>query len=199
GTSGFTHAGSLGDAVAVGPTGYVLGRALNGTVTVTKWPFRLSRPEWQDTWQNSASISVMALGPSGQVYFSGGFTGPISFGGPVVTPRDGSSVFLAALSSSGGHVFTRDIDRGPPRSLASNGRVIAMSRLISPRGPRLRIFDAQGQDILGESGQTGFGGSGNTGSVAVGPSDRVYWNFAEAWPSASSPAYPYLIALDPGV
>jgi hypothetical protein len=40
---------------------------------------------------------------------------------------------------------------------------------------------------------------GDAGSVAVDPSNGVYWNLSEAWPSADAPAYPYLISLDPGV
>jgi hypothetical protein len=53
--------------------------------------------------------------------------------------------------------------------------------------------------IRGENGRTGFGSSGDAGSVAVDASNLVYWNFSEAWPSADAPAYPYLISLDPGV
>jgi hypothetical protein len=53
--------------------------------------------------------------------------------------------------------------------------------------------------IRGEEGDTGFGRAGDAGGVAVASSGRVYWNFADAWPTAESPAYPYLISLVPGV
>jgi hypothetical protein len=57
-----------------------------------------------------------------------------------------------------------------------------------------------------DDGELGCGSRWSIGStpwlpigVAVGPSDRVYWNFGEARPTSSSPIYPYLISLEPGV
>jgi hypothetical protein len=109
------------------------------------------------------------------------------------------NVCVAALSATGAHLFTRDIHQASVRSIASNGTVTAISALAGTRAPRLVALDPTGLEIRGENGQTPFGSAGDAGSVAVDPSGRVYWNFAEAWPSADAPAYPYLISLDPGI
>jgi hypothetical protein len=202
GTSSTIHAGPMGDAIAIGKLGFVIGSAINGTVVVTKWAFGQGLPEWQRTWHNSAQISAMAIAPSGKVYFGGTFSAPISFGGPTLEPQQGEgpgNAYVAALTATGDHAFTRNVHQSAVRGIASNGTVTAISALTGPRQPRLVTLDASGNDIVAQYGETTFGSWGNTGSTAVGPSGRVYWNFADAWPSPNAPAYPYLISLDPGV
>jgi hypothetical protein len=199
GTESTTATGPMADVVAIGPGGYALGSAINGTVAVSKWTFGRGTPDWTRSWQNSAHIDAIALTPGGGVGFAGTFSGPASFGGPTITPIAPGGVFVAALSASGDHVFTRSLASIAVRGLGANGPVIAVSTLRLPGVPELINLDSQGQTIFNEEGRTGFGSDGDAGTVAVGPSGRVYWNFAEAWPRGSAQLYPYLIALDPGV
>jgi hypothetical protein len=196
GTESTTHAGPMGDAVAIGPTGFVIGSAINGTVVVTKWGFGpVQGPEWQRVWQNGARITAMALAPNGNVYFTGPFFGPISFGGPTIQPNhhvDFDDTYLAALSPTGDHLYSRNLVQRAVYSVASTGGTTAVST-----DNRAMVFDSGGQEIRGESGQDPLRGSGTPGQIAVG-SGRVYWNF-EVSPISGSPAYPYLMAFQPGV
>ncbi|HEY6177558.1 MAG TPA: hypothetical protein VIX73_24040, partial [Kofleriaceae bacterium] len=143
-------------------------------------------------------IDALAVTPSGGVAVAGTFSGTISFGGPMLAAQS-PSVFVAALSPAGGLVFSRSFPDVAVRGVASNGSITAVSMLRAPRVPELVSLDSLGQPIRAEEGDTGFGSAGDARTVAVGPSGRVYWNFADAWPTANAPAFPYLISLVPGV
>lgn len=203
GTASTVLTGIPGNAMAIGPAGFVVANAGHGnlTVTVSKWSFGQTAPDWQQTWANHARVVAMALSPSGNVYFGGPFFGPINFGGPTLQPQAGGpgNAFAVALTATGAHLFTTDIHQSDVRSMASNGTITAISAMTGPAGPRLVVLEQTGLEIRSQDGRTGFGSLGNAGSVAVDRSSRVYWNFAEAWPSADAPAYPYLISLDPGM
>lgn len=200
GTVSTSSVGPMGDAVAIGAAGYAIGSAINRTVVVTRWSFGQATPDWQRAWQNStARIEAMAMTPGGGVAFSGTFTGTTSFGGDPIESIGARSVYAAALSPAGDHAFSRSLPDVAVRGIASNGGVTALSLLFAPDRPELVELDAQGQRIFPVEGETGFGEAGDAGAVAVGPSGRVYWNFADAWPDPSSPAYPYLISRIPGV
>jgi len=205
GTESISQTGPMADAVAVSAAGFVLGSAINGTVVVTKWDFGQPGPTWSRSWQNAAQIAVMALSPDGKVYFGGRFSGTVSFGGPDIQASpttDLRTTYVAALSSTGEHMFSTGIGQSSVDGIASNGSVTAVSASSDVLGPRHRTlfnFDARGNRIVGDNEQTAFGDWGAAGATAVGPSGRVFWNFSEPWPFNSSPAYPYLISLQPGV
>jgi hypothetical protein len=196
GTESTTHAGPMGDAVAIGPTGFVIGSASNGTVVVTKWAFGpVQEPEWQRVWQNGAQITGMALAPNGNVYFVGPFFGPISFGGPTIEPNhhvDFDDTYLAALSPTGDHLYSHNLVQRAVYSVASTGSTTAVST-----DDRALVFGSDGQEIFGQFAQNPVRASGTPAQIAVG-SGRVYWNF-EVSPLSGSPAYPYLGAFQIGV
>ena len=202
GTESTVLAGFLGNAIGIGPTGFVLGNASHGnlSVSVTKWTFGQSAPDWQQVWPNHARIQAIALAANGQVYFAGAFFGPINFGGPTLQPATGGAgnAFAVALSATGAHRFTIDIHQSEVRSIASDGSTTAISALAGPLAPRLIALDPLGNEIGGQEVRSVFSGSGDAGSVAVAPAGRIYWNFSEAWPSADAPVYPYLVSLQPG-
>jgi len=179
----------------------VLGLGRHNSGSVAKWTFGRDVPDWRTSWDNSAHIDAITLAPNGNVYFGGTFTGPVSFGGPTLQPQPGGpgNVYVAALSATGTHLFTRDVQQLALRGIASNGTITAISTLVAPRTPRLVALDPTGDVIRGEEGRFPFAGVGDAGAVAMDGSGRVYWNFAEAWPSADAPAYPYLVSLDPGI
>ena len=202
GTESTVLAGFLGNAIGIGPTGFALGNASHGnlSVSVTKWTFGQSVPDWQQVWPNHARIQAMALSANGKVYFGGTFFEPINFGGPTLQPATGGAgnTFVVGLSATGAHVFTNNIHQSEVRSIASSSSSIAISALAGPRAPRLIALDPLGNEIGGQEVRSVFSGPGDAGSVAVAPGGRIYWNFSEAWPSADAPAYPYLVSLQPG-
>lgn len=196
GTESTTHAGPMADAIAIGPTGFVLGSAINGTVVVSRWAFGPTQgPQWQRAWQNGASIAAMALAPNGDVFFTGPFFGPISFGGPIVEPNhhnDFDDTYIAALTPAGDHVFSKNLVQRAVYSIASSGGLTAVSTDY-----RAMVFNADGQEIRGENGRNPVPGAGTPAPIAVG-SGRVYWNF-EVSPVSGSPPYPYLISYRPDI
>lgn len=192
------NGGVLGDAIAIGAAGYAIGSAVDGAIRVERWALGGAAPDWQRAWSGSAHIDALAVTPSGGVAIAGTFTGTIRFDGPTVTALS-PSVFVAALSPAGEPAFARSLPDVAVRGVASSGAITAISMMHAARSPELVILDEQGGVIHGEEGDTGFGRAGDAGAVAVAPSGRVYWNFADAWPTAESPAYPYLISLVPGV
>jgi hypothetical protein len=202
GTESFTYTGAQGDAIAIGPVGFVIGQGRRDIVSVKKWSFDRDMPDWSDRWtSNKALIDAIAIAPSGRVYFGGTFPAPISFGGPILEPQPGDPghVYIEALAATGEHVYTRDLHQLALRSIASGGPITAVSALNAPGGPKLIALDSTGQLILPEDGMFPFAARGDAGTVAVDPTGRVYWNFSEAWPTVSAPAYPFLVSLDPGV
>lgn len=205
GSESTTAAGPMGDVVAVGAGGsYAIGSALNGTIVVTKWAFGEAEPIWQKSWQNPATIDVLAVAPNGNVYFSGDFTGPTSFDGPTLTLRDNQPVntYVAALAADAAPLYSTNIGVSHIVSITSNGRTTVLSGASASSSPRLQglvIFDSQGNRIIGDDGETGFTSANLPGVVAIGPTGRVFWNFAEPWPVNSSPHYPFFISLQPGV
>lgn len=194
GTESITRGGPMGDAVAIGRAGVVIGSAINGTVVVTKWPLGPSAaPEWQRSWQHGARIAAMAIAPDGSIGFGGTFTGSISFGGSVIEPSpDGNNTYAAALTATGDHRFSRRLGQPAVLAIAAGEGVTAVS---TPS--RAMVLDFEGHEIRGEFGQNPVRGAGTAAPIAIG-SGRVYWNFALT-PLPGAPAYPYLIAYEPGV
>jgi len=147
----------------------------------------------------------MAIAPDGNVYFGGGFSGTINFGGldiraaPTTEPVN---TYVAALTSTGDHAFSKYIGQSFIDGIASNGTLTAVSAssdLIGPRRRSLFNLDSEGTRIVGDNERTAFDEWGFAGATAVAPSGRVFWNFSASWPTPISPAYPYLISLQPGV
>ena len=198
GTESTTATGPMGDVIAIGSAGYALGSTFSGSVSVARWSFGHGTPDWQRSWPGAAHIDALAVTPSGGVAFAGTFAGTISFGGPPLSPVAPGDVFVAALSPNGDPAFSRSLPDAGVHGLASNGQVTALSAMLGTTRHDLVLLDSQGQPIIGEEGDTGFGPFGTAGSVAVAPSGRVFWNFGDAWPTATAPAYPYLISLIPG-
>ena len=198
GSASTSRGGPIGDVIAIGAAGYAIGGAVDGAIHVERWSFGQAAPDWQRAWSGSAHIDALAMTPSGGVAVAGTFSGTIGFDGMTLTAPS-SSVFVAALSPAGEPAFARSLSDVAVRGVASSGAITAVSMLRAARAPELVVLDGQGAVIRGEEGDTGFGRAGDAGGVAVASSGRVYWNFADAWPTAASPAYPYLISLVPGV
>jgi len=204
GSESTVHTGPMGDVVAVGAGSFAIGSAINGTMVVTKWAFGEGQPTWQKAWQNPATITAIAVAPGGNVAFSGDFTGPTSFDGPTLTPRDNQPVntYVVGLAADAAPRFSTNLGVSHIVSIAANGGITVLSGASASSSPRLLglvILDSSGQRIIGENGATGFTPANIPGAVAIGPGGRVFWNFAEPWPLTSSPRYPFFISLQPGV
>jgi hypothetical protein len=185
-----------GDVIAIGRGAFAVAIGRHNSVAVTKFSFGQSVPDWRRVWANNAQTDAIAIAANGRVYFGGKFAGPINFGGPTLQPT--GNVYVVGLSSAGDHLYTSGTRQTSMRSMASNGTITAISG--SSGGFRELVnLDQDGLVIFGEEGDTTFGDSGAPGTVVMGASNRVYWNFTFSWPTAAAPAYPYLIAIDPGV
>ena len=194
GTDSTTQTGALGDAMAIGPAGYAIGSAIDGTVSVAKWSFGQDAPDWQRSWQNPAVIDGIALTDSGGVYFGGRFTGPINFDGPTLQPGALGSVYVVGLTSAGAQLYTTDIHQSSLASIASNGSLTVISAGSGRRELVMLLTD--GHVFLPENEtETTFNDFGKAGSIAIDADNRIYWNFTMAWPSATH--YPFLISIDP--
>ena len=197
GTDSTSIAGPLGDTIAIGRAGFATGSVADGIVTISKWSFGQSGPDWQRRWGNPAQIDGMALSAGGQVYFGGQFSGPITFDGPTLQPTGSpGNVYVVGLSSAGTQLFTSDIHQSSLHGIASNGGLTVISAHAFGRR-NVVIVQSDGQIFEPDDVETTFGDAGTAGTIAIDAGNRIYWNFILAWPSTSAPKWPYMISFDP--
>jgi hypothetical protein len=151
-----------------------------------------------------ATLEVMTLGLGGRVVLGGHYDSPITFGGPtlevVYQGEVNVNTYLVGLDrAAGAHVFTNRVNATRLTGAAGNGTrlVVAGERIVTPIFPDLWQYDASGAQVAGAP-YTGFYEEwGYSGRVAVGASNRIYWERSMVWPSPTSVPYPYLLALRP--
>ena len=157
---------------------------------------------WQSAFQNTVSLAGVSLDLTGRVVIAGHFSGSINFGGPTLdTVFQGDSdvnSFVAGFArADGAHAFTERIAAKFITGIAANGpaMVIAAERWITPIFPHLFHLGPDGGVSEGEP-YTGFiEGWGRSGSVALGPTGRLYWNRSMQWPGPNDALFPYLLTF----
>jgi hypothetical protein len=158
---------------------------------------------WHRAFANDASVEVMTLGLDGRVVLGGHFWQPIAFGGPTLELAGGeldvNSYAVALARADGAHVFTTRIPTTILTGAAANaGRlVIAGEDWVTPIFPHLWQLDAAGNRLPGEPYVGFYEQWGRSGRVAIGASNRIYWERSMVWPSPYSPEFPYLLAITP--
>lgn len=192
-----------GALAALAPDGFAIATSYEGGLAVLLFDLA-GNPRWTRSFAVPATVEVLTLGLLGRVVVGGHFSGPTTFGGPTleVVYEDGVDVNSYALALSrqdGAHVFTTRIPTTVLTGAAGNaGRlVIAGETWVTPIFPRLWQLDAGGNLLPGDP-ETGFHEQwGRSGRVAIGASNRIYWERSMVWPLPSSPPFPYLLAIDP--
>ncbi len=192
-----------GELEALAPDGFAIATAWEGGLAVLLYDLA-GNPRWTRSFDAPATVEVLTLGLGGRVVVGGHFSGPTSFGGPTLEVAyegdvDVNSYVLGLSAEDGAHVFTTRIPTTVLTGAAGNaGRlVIAGETWVTPVFPHLWQLDATGNHLPGEP-ETGFYEQwGRSGRVAIGASNRIYWERSMVWPAPSSAPYPYLLAIDP--
>jgi hypothetical protein len=195
------HSG--GALAALAPDGFAVATAWEGGFAVLLYDLT-GGLRWARSFEAPATIEVLTLGLGGRLVVGGHFSGPITFGGPTLEPAYDGQVdvnsYVLGLSREGGeHVFTTRIPTTVLTGAAGNaGRlVIAGETWVTPVFPHLWQLDAGGNLLPGEP-ETGFYEQwGRSGRVAIGASNRIYWERSMVWPRPTSLPFPYLLAIDP--
>ena len=196
--TGGTHAAVAGD-------GFAVANATAGAYGVTAFD-NSGTPQWTQSFAGAigSSIEVMTLGLGGRVAIGGHFYTPVTFGGPtLVVAQNGPpnvNTYLVGLDrATGAHVFTNRVNVTRLTGAAGNGSRLAVSgeRVVTPFFPDLWQYDATGAQVASQP-DTGFYEQwGRSGRIAIGASNRVYWERSMQWPQPTSPAFPYLVTLRP--
>lgn len=159
---------------------------------------------WGRSFDAPATIEVLTLGLGGRVVIGGHFAGPLSLGGPTLQPAydggvDVNSYVLGLRRTDGAHAFTTRIPTTVLTDAAGNaGRlVVAGETWVTPVFPHLWQLDAAGHLLPGEPELGFYEQWGRSGRVAIGASNRIYWERWMVWPRPYSPAFPYLLAIQP--
>ncbi len=192
-----------GALAALAPDGFAVATAWEGGLAVLLYDLG-GGLRWARSFEAQATIEVLTLGLGGRVVVGGHFSGPITFGGPTLEPVydgpvDVNSYVLALSREDGEHAFTTRIPTTVLTGAAGNaGRlVIAGETWVTPVFPHLWQLDAGGTLLPGEPEVGFYEQWGRSGRVAIGPSNRIYWERSMVWPRPTSPPFPYLLAIDP--
>jgi hypothetical protein len=201
----FTSDGTLASTVAI--TGTAV--AIDGDQAVAAWQdgsdllrviaYSASGTMiWGQTFSGRAAVTAIAVEPDHDVIFGGELFTSIDFGGgpiELVDTDDGPvNGFIVKLSNTGAHVFSGRNGYSTVTGLAGNDRKIAMSgtRRTQFFYKQLAVFDAN--TAPGDVAQLLDNGRG--GGVAMSPSGRVWWSFAEQFLLFN--AFPYLLSFPGG-
>jgi hypothetical protein len=201
GAATWVHGG--GTLAALARDGFAVATAWEGGLAVLLYDLA-GGLRWARSFDTPATVEVLTLGLEGRVVLGGHFSGAITFGGPTLEPAyegevEVNSYVVALAREDGAHVFTTRIPTTRLTGAAGNaGRlVIAGETWVTPIFPHLWQLDPAGNQLPGEP-ETGFYEQwGRSGRVAIGASNRIYWERAMVWPSPVSPEFPYLLAIDP--
>ena len=196
--TGGTHAATAADGFAIASTA-------SGAYAVTMFA-NDGTPRWTQSFPGAAgsSIEVMTLGLGGRVAIGGHFSTAITFGGPTLEhaqnePPDVNTYLVGLDRTTGAHVFTNRVLASRLTGAAGNGArlVVTGERFVTPIFPDLWQYDATGTQVGGQP-DTGFYEQwGRSGRIAIGATNRIYWERSMMWPQPTSPAFPYLLALRP--
>jgi hypothetical protein len=156
---------------------------------------------WDRAFAGTARITAMTVDPNHNVLFGGQLQTPIDFGGgtlPTESNPDGGTEngFVAKLSASGDHVFSRRTDTAEVGAIAANAERVAVSATERTQFhyQHLQVLDATGTPISPYSFDAAISEHGVAGGVAIGPTGRVYWNFSTQWPLQAGGTY--LVAIE---
>jgi hypothetical protein len=193
--------GQSGTYTAVSRDGFVVVSIFQNNITIAMHDLT-GAIVWQSAFQNSISLARVSLDLTDRVVIAGRFSGSINFGGPTLdTDFSGDAdinCFAAGFArADGAHAFTERITAKFITGLAANGpaMVIAAERWITPIFPHLFHFGPDGGGSEGEP-YAGFNEEwGHSGSVALGPTGRLYWQRSMVWPGPNETPYPYLLAF----
>ena len=198
-----------GTIAALGRDRFAVATTWEGGVSISLYHLDGCRC-WCRSFPNKVWALVMTLGLDGRVVLGGYFFAPINFGGPTLEPVPHEfkidSYAVALARADGSHVFTTRIPTSVLTGAGANaGRlVIAGEDWVTPIFPHLWQLDPAG-NVVGSEPGTGFDYEewGRSGQVAVGASNRIYWERFMVWPGPpirpdpSTLAFPYLLALVP--
>jgi hypothetical protein len=195
-----------GTHVAFAPDGFALGMDVPGSALAVGVFTNAGATVWFQGYQAAptATIEVMTLGIGGRVVIGGHFSAPINFGGQTLEPAfngevDVNSYVVALDRNTGAHAFTRRIPTTRLTGAAANASrlVVAGETWVTPIFPHLWQLDTSGA-FVGNEPDTGFYEQwGRSGRVALGASNRIYWERSMVWPTPVSQPFPYLLALTP--
>lgn len=170
-----------------------------GTLRVTRFT-ATGATRWARAFTGRAEITAMAVTPDHTVVFGGELQTVIDFGGgplPLRSSENGpSNGFVAALTATGGHAFSRRTGYTQVGGLAANATRIAVSSTERTQFlyHHLQILDLTGAE-LATSFELGFGEHGEGHRVAIDGANRIWWNVETIWPRFN--AWPYLVAIAP--
>lgn len=164
--------------------------------------------QWTQSYPGAigAAIHVMTLGLGGRVVLGGRFYSAITFGGATLNyfpPQPGTpntNTYLVGLDrATGAQVFLNRVNATQLTSAAGNGGrlVVTGERIVTPIFPDLWQYDATGAQVAGLPNTGFYEQWGRSGRVAIGASNRIYWERTMMWPMPTSSAFPYLLALTP--
>lgn len=199
GTAFFT----VGTHAAVTPDGFAIATTAATAYTVAVFS-NSGVLQWAKSFPGAigASIEVMTLGLGGRVVLGGHYEAPITFGGLTLDPVHHQEIDLSTYvvgldRASGAHVFSRQINASQLTGAAGNGPRLALSgeRIVTPIFPDLWQLDASGAQIGGTPYVGFYEDYGRSGRIAIGPTNRVFWERTMLWPAPVSDPYPYLIAV----
>ncbi|HWO19401.1 MAG TPA: hypothetical protein VNO30_11520 [Kofleriaceae bacterium] len=186
-------------AVGIGRTDYTIAYQLGAGVAV-----EAHHPDghllWQRSWNGAFGVGQMARDPSGGVVFAGVFAETIDFGdGPLEPTEDPDhtalNTFLVALAPTGALRFSKHVYSTFPTGLSTNGSRIAIATRFQGYTPNMELwaFDGSGNQVWSYVPLISI-----PGSVAVGPSGRIYANLElKIYPGYTWETFPFLFAIDP--
>lgn len=193
--------GQGGGLTAVSRDGFVVVSVFQNNIGITMHDLT-GAIVWESAFQNTVSLAGASLDLTDRVVIAGHFSGSINFGGPTLdTVFQGDSdvnCFAAGFArADGAHAFTQRIAAKFIRGIAANGpsMVIAAERWITPIFPHLFHLGPDGGVSEGEPNTGFYEQWGGSGSVALGPTGRLYWNRSMRWPGPNETPYPYLLAF----
>lgn len=164
--------------------------------------------QWTQSYPGAigAAIHVMTLGLGGRVVLGGRFYAATTFGGatldyyPPPPGEPNTNTYLVGLDrATGAQLFLNRVSATQLTSAAGNGArlVVTGERVVTPIFPDLWQYDATGAQVAGQPNTGFYEQWGRSGRVAIGASNRIYWERSMMWPLPTSTPFPYLLALTP--
>jgi hypothetical protein len=198
GSAGPRLSAVTGTAVAFDDDQILVGSS-DGTTTRIRRYDAAGQLVWTREFAGDAHITAMAADADHNLAFGGDLRTSVDFGGGVIVaghpsenpPNNG---FVAELSSTGAHIFSRRTDDSFVEGIATGNHRIAVSSTAESQIFRVRLLEYRSDGTPISTGlSTGLGDLGRGDRVWMGPTGRVWWNLDTQWPRF--PRWPYLIVV----